>query len=54
MKMFKAIGPITAVTSGRRYRVYVLGGGMVISAVWGMLKPFVAEKSRKKLIFLKG
>jgi hypothetical protein len=51
--MFKAISPIVAVTSGRRNRVYCIGGGMIISGVWGMLKPFIAEKSRKKLIFIK-
>ena len=35
--VFAAISPIMKVHCDRRYKVYVIGGGMILTGIWSML-----------------
>jgi hypothetical protein len=50
---FNAVEPMMRAHScNRRHVVYVLGGGMILTGIWAILKAFLPEKSTSKAKFI--
>ena len=43
--VFGAVMPMMKYYTDRRYKVYIIGGGMILTGIWTMLKNFLPEKT---------
>jgi hypothetical protein len=50
--VISAVMPMMKYFTDRRYKVYIIGGGMVLTAIWTVIKAFLPEKTVSKVNFI--